>query len=320
MDINEYLSRKVSVEDDFCFVIMPFEDDLSPVFHNGIKPIVEELGYRCRRADEHFGSSPIMFEIFDDILKAQFVIADLTGSNPNVFYELGISHALKRNVILLKRAGSNVPFDLHGIRHFEYEDSFKGISDLRAFITAALTKGDHQDSSEVFDKRALESALKKACHIWRVDGTVLINFEAFLEIALGLDLLSPSDEEIAFLSHAASYFGKFMRRMTDVAKENRLAIRALVKEVAVGSTTRVPWRAAAMLENLNPALVEEEIRAYADEVANPWVFPSVILKHETASRLAETIKDPSMSAAKRDKLAEALRQIRAEYRMAAQKR
>ena len=314
MDINEYLNRKVSVEDDFCFVIMPFDDDLAPVFHNGIKPIVEELGYRCRRADEHFGSSPIMFEIFDDILRARFIIADLTGSNPNVFYELGISHALKRNVVLLKRAGSNVPFDLHGIRHFEYEDSFKGISDLRAFITAALTTSDRYDQSEVFDKRALESALKKACHLWRADGTVLIKFEVFLEIALGLDLLSPSDEEIAFLSHAASYFGKFMRRMAEAAKENRLAIRTLIKEAAAGPTTRVPWRAAAMLENLNPALVEEAIRAYTDEVANPGIFPLAILKHETASKLVEAMKDPSMSAEKRDKLSEALRQIQAEFR------
>jgi len=314
VDINEYLNRKVSVEDDFCFVIMPFDDNLTPVFQNGIKPIVEELGYRCRRADEHFGSSPIMFEIFDDILRASFVIADLTGSNPNVFYELGISHALKRNVILLKCAGSNVPFDLQGIGHFEYEDSFKGISELRAFITAAIKTSDRNSESEVFDKRILKSTLKKACHLWGTDGTVLIKFEEFMEIALGMELLSPSDEEIAFLSHAASYFGKFMRRMVEVARENRLAIRALIKEAAAGTTTRVPWRAAAMLENLNRELVEEAVREYDSEVTNPIFFPLSILNHETASTLAETIKDPSISAAKRDKLAESLRQIRAEFR------
>ena len=314
MNINEYLNRNISVEDDLCFVIMPFDEDLTPVFQNGIKPIVEELGYRCRRADEHFGSSPIMFEIFDDILRAKIVIADLTGSNPNVFYELGISHALKRNVVLLKRSGSDVPFDLHGIRHFEYEDSFKGISELRAFITSALTTSDAVNQSELFDKQALESALKKACHLWRADNTVLINFDVFLEIALGLEHLSPSNEEIAFLSHAAAYFGKFMRRFVEAGKENSYAIRTLIKEAAGGSTTRVPWRAAAMLEHLNPALVEKEISEYTGEVTNTGLFPMAILKHETVNELTKIMRDPSMSPNKRDKLDQALRQIRSEFK------
>ena len=67
-----------------------------------------------------------MFDVFDEILRARFVIADLTGSNPNVFYELGIAHALKRNVVLLKRSGSVVPLDLHGIRHFGPKIASKG--------------------------------------------------------------------------------------------------------------------------------------------------------------------------------------------------
>lgn len=314
MDINEYLNRKVAVDDGLCFVIMPFADELAPVFHNGIKPIIEGLGYQCRRADEHFGSSPIMFEIFDDILRARFVVADLTGSNPNVFYELGIAHALKRHVVLLKRAGSVVPFDLHGIRHFEYEDSFKGISALRAFLTATLTKNDDDDKREVYDKKELESVLKKSCRLWSTDGTVLIKFEYFLELALDLDLLSPSEVETAFLCHAASHFGKFMKRMANAAKGNQLAIRALVREAAAGSTTRVPWRAAAMLEHFDRELVESVVHEYSGEVVNPDIFPDAILAHETSSRLVEAMNEPSLSAEKHDKLKEVLRQIQAEFK------
>ena len=173
MNIHDYLNRKVTIEDDLCFVLMPFAVDLTEVFFNGIKPIVESLGYRCQRADEHFGSSPIMFEIFNDILKAGCIIADLTGSNPNVFYELGIAHALKRNVILLKQAGSKVPFDLMGIRHYEYEDSFKGINGLRNFLTAAITKSGDMSEMELLDKRELTARLKKGCRLWSSDHTVI---------------------------------------------------------------------------------------------------------------------------------------------------
>ncbi len=254
-----------------------------------------------------------MFEIFDDILRARCVIADLTGNNPNVFYELGVAHALKPNVVLLKRAGSSVPFDLNGIRHFEYEDSFKGISELRTFITKVLTQSDSDNQSEVLDKWALKSALKKASRLWLVDGTILIKFEEFLEIVLGLDLLSPSDDEVAFLSHTASYYGKFMRRVAEVARKNRTAIRVLVKEAAAGPSTRVPWRAAAILETLDHSLVEEEVRAYAGEVTNPAIFPQTILNRKTTDRLVEVMNDTSISAEKRDRLAEVLRQIRAEF-------
>ena len=79
--------------------------------------------------------------------------------------------------------------------------------------------------------------------------------------------------------------------------------------------TRVPWRAAAMLENLDREIVEKEIREYAGPVVNPDIFPDTILLKSTISILEEIIKDQSISANKRDKLIEALRQINAEFRI-----
>jgi hypothetical protein len=102
--------------------------------------------------------------------------------------------------------------------------------------------------------------------------------------------------------------------MTEGAKQNRAAVRALVQEAAAGLTTRVPWRAAAMLENFDHNLVEAEIRGYTGDVANPAIFPDAILAHKTVSKLTEAVENPSISAEKRDKLNEALRQIRAEFR------
>ncbi len=315
MNIHEYLNQNVPIEDDYCFVIMPFDEKLDAIYHHGIKPIVEELGYRCRRADQHFASSPIMFEIFDDIMRARFIIADLTDSNPNVFYELGIAHALKKCVVLLKRAGSYVPFDLSGIRHKEYQDSFKGISDLRSFIAAALAECEKPEDGAVLNKKTLEADLKKACLLWKSGGEIVITFESFLEITLGLDLMSPSDEELAFLSRAAAYFGKFMKRMAEAIKTNRVAIRALVSEAASGTTVRVPWRAAAMLEYLDKNLVDAEVRLYSGDVSNSAIFPESILKRCLKLRLSEVIDEETLEPGVRDKLSQALRDIRAEFRV-----
>ena len=313
MDIYEYLNRNIPVDDELCFVIMPFDDQLDTIFYDGIKPIVEELGFHCKRADQHFASTPRMFEIFDDIKKARVVIADVTDSNPNVFYELGISHALKRHVVLLKRSGCKVPFDLHGIRHFEYENSFTGLKQLREFIANALSLETSESTAEFLDGKALAMNMKKACLLWKTGGEILIKFEDYLEIVLGLETISPTEEEIAFLCHAAAHFGKFMRRMTEIAHGNVAAIRVLAKQAANGPTARVPWRAAAMLEHLDRALVEGELKAYSDAVTNKHIFPETILKNATISELAKAMEDARISSVTRDKLAQAFRQLRVEF-------
>lgn|GEM_PF-4790076 len=313
MNIYNYLNQEVPMEEDFCFVIMPFDDKLNEVFHSGIEPIAKEFDLRCTRADQHFESTPIMFEIFDDIQKAKVIIADLTGANPNVFYELGICHALKRNVILLKRAGSNVPFDLHGIRHLEYEDRLGGVSRLREILkeTLALDKDDR--GAELFDKTSMTRNLKKFCHLWKSGQEILIGFEEFMEIVLGLDHLSPTDDEIAFLCRAAAYYGKFMRRMSEAAHANRTAVHSLVVEAATGLFTRVPWRAATMLEHFDRNLVERELREFADEIVNKHIFPKAILEGSTVFLLNATVNNPKTPKETREKLAQVLRQIRAEF-------
>lgn len=102
-----------------CFVIMPFSktsscrsEDWTEIYHNVIKPAVEEAGfnYKCRRSDALAGN--IIEDILDHLNRADLVIADLTDRNPNVFYELGVRHALRRGTILITQKIAHVPFDL----------------------------------------------------------------------------------------------------------------------------------------------------------------------------------------------------------------
>jgi len=127
-------SIKLEIDEKLCFVIMPFAEKLNPIYENIIKPVVTELKLNPLRADEIFKSTPILDDIIHHIKKAKFLIADLTDRNPNVFYELGLAHALNKEVILLSQSLSDIPFDLQHFRIIIYQDSIAGADILRASL------------------------------------------------------------------------------------------------------------------------------------------------------------------------------------------
>jgi len=110
-----------------CFVISPIGPESSEirahaddVFTHIIEHVLKPLDYLVERGDriEEIGS--IIGQFIRRIAEAQLVIADLTGANQNVFYELGVSHALRKATILLMRTGDKVPFDIGDQRIIEY--------------------------------------------------------------------------------------------------------------------------------------------------------------------------------------------------------
>jgi hypothetical protein len=101
-----------------CFVIMPFSrtrpkhtaeywDDF---FYDFIKPAVEKLGYTCKRSTAKPGN--IMKAIVNELATSDVVLAVLTDYNPNVLYELGTRHSLKRGTIMMLEKGQRIPFDI----------------------------------------------------------------------------------------------------------------------------------------------------------------------------------------------------------------
>jgi hypothetical protein len=116
------------------FVIMPFAAAFDDVYELGIKASVEALGWECQRADEMIHNRDIMCQVCQGIRQALLVIADLTGQNANVFYELGMAHALEKDVILLAQDVGDVPFDLRPMNIIEYDT----ILPLRQRLTGTL--------------------------------------------------------------------------------------------------------------------------------------------------------------------------------------
>lgn len=114
------------------FMIMPFRPELDEVYTRVVKPTVEGLGLSIRRGDDPFTDKDIMYDVWSMLNACKLVIADCTGRNPNVFYELGIAHTLGKPVIMLTQNLSELPFDVQSKRAIEYNIAFHQIDKLKA--------------------------------------------------------------------------------------------------------------------------------------------------------------------------------------------
>lgn len=118
-------------------LMMPFSAGFGRV-HATVKVAIEKMGYRCRRADDFWVNSHIMQDVVELICTSRVVICDLSGKNPNVFYEAGIAHTLGKEVILITQSMEDVPFDLRALRCITYLNNQEGCDGLAASIVDRL--------------------------------------------------------------------------------------------------------------------------------------------------------------------------------------
>jgi guanylate kinase len=123
------LPQSLATAGSECFVLMPFLDEMRPVFEDHIVPACESRGLQVTRADQIFSSRPVMDDVLHAVRSAHFIIADLTDSNPNVFYEVGVCHALGKEVILITQ-NNDAPFDLRHLRRIKYDYTPRGAKEL----------------------------------------------------------------------------------------------------------------------------------------------------------------------------------------------
>ena len=129
-DVLKKVSKAVTVESSqTCFVMMPFADPLGGYYASLYAPAIRKAGLTPVRADaDIFGTGKIMDQIWAGINTARVLVAELSGKNPNVLYELGIAHALKKPVVLVSSNEPDVPFDVRQIRviYYDVNDPFWG--------------------------------------------------------------------------------------------------------------------------------------------------------------------------------------------------
>jgi tetratricopeptide (TPR) repeat protein len=154
-----------------CFVIMGFGKktdfetgrtlDLDMSYQNMIKPAVEAAGLKCIRADEIVHSGQIDLPMYEEILKADVVVADLSTSNRNAFYELGVRHALRPSatVVICEDGMKPMAFDVNhiAIRQYHHLGEDIGSSEARRFsklltdaIKEIMSKDPRENDSPVY--------------------------------------------------------------------------------------------------------------------------------------------------------------------------
>ncbi len=120
------------------FMLMPFSSELKPIYNDHIKKVAKVLNLSISRADDFFSQKIVMDEIWSAIVYATVIIADCTTKNPNVFYEIGLAHAIGKPVILITQNPDDVPFDLRHIRYINYIYTPPGMDKFEKDLTLTI--------------------------------------------------------------------------------------------------------------------------------------------------------------------------------------
>jgi hypothetical protein len=113
-----------------CFVVMPFQEPFNSYYTKIIVPAVNDVKLHPLRGDSLFRPTPIIGDIWQMVQEAKALVADLTGRNSNVFYELGLAHAIGKPIVLISEGMDDVPFDLKSLRVIIYDKNDPSWGDI----------------------------------------------------------------------------------------------------------------------------------------------------------------------------------------------
>jgi len=225
---NSFARPRGSNEPKRCFVLMPFDERYDGHYHL-IKRTIETglpfLSFEVVRVDRFESTETILRRIVENIAQADLAVADLSGNNPNVFYELGLAHGLLKHVILVGDDLRGLPFDLAGYQVLEFPASWASDSvwdALRHAVTVvAEQKGPggpiaHElPGTIVTVRRAGEPLFWRRAVAFSLDAALVYSLVAAAVTLSGFDMqtVDPQGKTVlteiggwAFVSVAAAYF------------------------------------------------------------------------------------------------------------------
>lgn len=232
----------------FAFVLMPFSSEFDDIYNLGIQAVASENGVTAERVDEQIFNEGMLDRIYGQIDRADFVIADVTGRNPNVFYEVGYAHGKQKPVTLLTKSVDDIPFDLKHHRHLVYNGSISTLKSKLSreiiWLKAELSKRKSNPFTTTL--HSLRGELNKS--IWRADA----------ELKLEIDVHNHSDRaspviEAAYLYTAAGWVltqdGTVCASTDSTAfeKRRRHFIKCPVARLQQGGWARISLKSAKVL-------------------------------------------------------------------------
>lgn len=143
-----------------CFIVSPIGDENSDIRKRAddlydfiLEPVCRECGFECTRADRIQESGIITSDIIKLLRESDLVIADMTGHNPNVFYEMGFRYALDKPVIQMIDKKGNIPFDLGAIRTIKYDiHDFRDAENVKMNLKEYIINSIKDNDNETFEK------------------------------------------------------------------------------------------------------------------------------------------------------------------------
>jgi hypothetical protein len=129
---------RFEIRKNHVFHLCPFSEPFDTIYRDHVAGAAKTAGFSIERADEIFGSGPVIEDIWQAIVSATAITADVTGRNPNVMYEIGMAHTVGKPVVMLAQNIEDVPFDLRHHRSLIYTYTPRGCADLEAKLCGTL--------------------------------------------------------------------------------------------------------------------------------------------------------------------------------------
>lgn len=164
-------TNKTEIKQHECFIITPIGENNSAIrcstdglVNECLKPVLKEFNYNTVVAHEMSETGSITNQIMEQILNCELVIANLTGLNPNVMYELGVRHSAAMNTIHVCEENTKLPFDIISERTIFYKDSFHSAEIFRIHLRKALQtiSKDTVYNNPVYNAKRLNSIMKES--------------------------------------------------------------------------------------------------------------------------------------------------------------
>jgi len=253
------------------FVLMPFDKEFDDIYEQFVCSALENAGYSTVRADDIRSQRNILNDIVELIVKSNIIVADVTAINPNVFYELGISHALGKNVILLTQNVEDLPFDLQQYRVIVYDTHFTEMEEAKEDLekyAREVREGSVTFGSPVSDFAKTRGVRIRDLHEKAVSSSMSRELETVDADKGFLDYVADFENATNFMNDIVMGVNEKMENMKDKTRNVNMRINKMQESSEPGSASQLRQHVRELAREVNnfADYVSERNDRYSDVI------------------------------------------------------